>query len=170
MKLFLRGLAGLVLLVLLPALIAQICGKVRAKKETAILISRLPSLGLKDIQGRPTREHAAGRSIWLIFFHTTCDYCRMEAESMADTEGNDSIDIWMVSTEPAGKLSSFSRRYGLDNRKNVRFFSDTTGVALQLFDVTSVPSSFLYNSDGKLVKAHRGLIKMEAVLKQLNSG
>lgn len=160
-----------VVLFLLMFLGWKIYRKAIQKRNLADKIAKLPELNFISAKTKSVAPYSVSvRPLWLIFFNTECDYCRMEA---SDIRGNSSLaklNVWLVSSEPPDILQQFGRQYGLDTLNYVSILNDTTDAAGRVFNARSAPSSFLYDQEGKLIKSYTGLIKSEAVVRDLLRG
>lgn len=166
MKTTLRTLILVLVTCLFGYLAYGIYKKKMAKGETLSKINSFPPVRFISLNGTMvTEKQMAGKPLWLIFFHSDCEYCQMEAENIRKAEALDSIQIWMVSSESQDSLSVFARRYDLDKLSYVQFLNDKYHADYQTFGVTASPASFLYSSNGALIKQYKGVVKMETVLK-----
>ncbi|TDE18652.1 peroxiredoxin family protein [Dyadobacter psychrotolerans] len=166
MKKFLRTLAVVFILAILGYLSFGIYTKSRKKAEVSARISTLSPFSFNSIDGRKiTNKHISGKPLWLVFFDTNCEYCRMETENILKAGEWKDIQIWLVSAEPLDSLSAFAAKYRLNSLPHVQVLNDTHHAAFLTFNVTSFPASFLYDSNGTLIKQYKGVVKVETVLK-----
>ena len=89
----------------------------------------------------------------------------MEAEDILKAGKLKDIQIWLVSAEPLDSLLAFAKKYKLDTLSHVQVLNDAHHAAYLTFNVTSSPASFLYDSNGALIKQYKGVVKVETVLK-----
>lgn len=168
MKLILRGFLVTAILGIFVYLGSGIFRKAREKKNTESAISRLPNFKFKGIDGAVvTNGNLSGKPLWLIFFDTSCEYCQMEAENIRNAGNLDDMQIWLVSTESVDTLARFSNRYKLNSLTHLQLLNDSSHAGATTFHVSSSPASFLYRSDGSLVKQYKGVVKVETVLNDL---
>ena len=166
MKKFLRTLAVIFILTILGYLGFGIYTKSKKKADLSARISTLSPFSFNTIDGRKvTNKHISGKPLWLIFFDTNCEYCQMETENILRAGALKDIQIWLVSPEPPDSLSTFAAKYRLDTLPHVQVLNDAHHAAYLTFNVTSSPASFLYDSNGALIKQYKGVVKVETVLK-----
>lgn len=165
MKTTLRTLIIVIVTCLFGYLAYGIYKKKMTKREILSKVTSFPAVRFISLNGKMvTEKQMAGKPLWLIFFHSDCEYCHMEAENIRKAGTPDNIKIWMVSSEPQDTLSAFARRYDLDNLSYLQFLNDKYHADYQTFGVTASPASFLYGSDGALIKQYKGVVKIETVL------
>jgi peroxiredoxin len=148
-----------------------IYSKANKKERVAVKIATLPDFTFKRIDGKKsTKKHILGKALWLIFFHTDCEFCQMEAENIQEFGELNNLKIWLVSSENPDTLKQFSNRYALPKLRHVQVLNDSLHLGYHTFDVTSSPTSFLYSADGVLIKQYKGVVKVETVLTDLENG
>lgn len=165
MKKALKVLTGILLLFTLSFLSWKIYDRLADKKAIREKTSRLPDFLLKDSQNGQLigSKDVKERALWLIFFHSSCDYCRMEADNIRNTPALAKLDIWLVSSEPADTLIAFGKRSGLDTLHHVKLLYDNNHETSAIFNVASTPSSFLYNPEKHLIWLYKGIVRPETV-------
>jgi peroxiredoxin len=142
--------------------------KMRKKNETVSRVASIPSFKFVTPEGKKiTERNSSGTPLWLIFFHSDCEYCQMEAENIRKAGKLNNIQIWMASPESPDTLSAFGAKFGLNNLSHVQLLNDTHDAGYHTFNVTSSPASFLYGPGGALIRQYKGVVKMETVLKDL---
>jgi peroxiredoxin len=142
--------------------------RIREKSETILRVASLPSFNFTTSKGNKITEKNILRTpLWLIFFHSDCEYCQMEAENIQKAGKLNNIQTWMVSPEPLDTLTAFGARYHLNNLSYVHLLNDTQHAGYHTFGITSSPASFLYNSDMVLIRQYKGVVKIKTVLKDL---
>ncbi|SEI85158.1 Peroxiredoxin [Dyadobacter koreensis] len=170
MKILLRTLGIVAVISFLGFLSYGIYKKKEEKSDVKKRIESLPAFSFNSLKGEDiTRNDITGSLLWLIFFHSDCEYCQMQAENIGKTINANVLHIWMVSPEPVDSLSAFSKKYKLNGVSHVKLLNDKHDAGYHTFGVTSSPSSLLYSSDGTLIKSYKGVVKMETVLKDLKS-
>jgi len=159
--------ALLIIAVVLRGLGWGIYSKANAKAETARRVARLPEVSFKGLDGRDVLSADwKGKSTWVVFFHSDCHYCQMEADNIREAEGlRTQVAIKLISTEPADTLRAFAARYGLDTLHNVQLLTDPNHANYLTFGATSTPTSFLYDAEGALIEKFSGVVKGESVLR-----
>lgn len=103
-----------------------------------------------------------------IAFGIDCDHCQYEAKSINERQKDlENTNIVLFTSANDSLTNVFSHTYGLDTIKNVQVISDKNDEMRQLFDVKTIPSIFIYNKDGQLVKQYKGETKIDAILKAI---
>jgi thioredoxin-related protein len=74
----------------------------------------------------------------------------------------------MFTSEKDSLTKVFAHTYGLDTIKNVQVISDEKNEMHAAFGVKSIPTIFIYDAKGKLLKRYNGETKIEAILKALD--
>jgi peroxiredoxin len=171
MRKILRTLIIIVIFCILGYLGYGIYSKANIKEQVAVRIATLPDFTFRRIDGKEiTKKHSLGKALWLIFFHTDCEYCQMEAENIHEFGELNNLKIWLVSAEHPDTLGQFSNRYTLAKLRHVQVLNDALHLGYHTFDVISSPTSFLYGADGVLIKQYKGVVKVETVLTDLENG
>jgi peroxiredoxin len=83
--------------------------------------------------------------VW--FYKVTCPVCQMVAPAVGAWSAARPGRLWGVGQDPAGKLTEFARRYGID------FPSVVDGPPYDIsdaFGVRVVPTLFVVDGDGKV--------------------
>jgi len=170
MKILLRTFGIVIIISLLGFLSYGIYKKKEEKLDVKKRIESLPAFSFNSLKGEDvTRNDITGSPLWLIFFHSDCEYCQMQADHIGKTINTNALQVWMVSPEPVDSLSAFSKKYKLNGLSHVKLLNDKHDAGYRTFGVTSSPSSFLYSSGGTLVKSYKGVVKTETVLKDLKT-
>jgi thioredoxin-related protein len=101
-----------------------------------------------------------------IAFHPECEHCQYEAKSINERKADlANVNIVMFTVANDSMTRVFSKQYGLDSLKNVHVTADTTKELERLFNVKSIPSIFIYNTQKQLIKEFKGETKIEAIIK-----
>lgn len=130
--------------------------------------SKLLRMDLYSLNGEHIIKRPVDKPLWLVFFNTECHYCQMEIENIQRSENHKKMNIWLVSTESSKTLLRFAHKLNLEAISDIRIIGDPHNSGYTFFGVTSLPSSFLYNSKGVLIRQYKGVIRPETVLKDLN--
>jgi len=147
----------------------SISKKLQTKQAIQKRIKELPAFSLSNIDGNIF--HSIGkkgtRPLIFIYFKTGCHFCQDEIQSirMHQALQRHSI-ICLISDQPGDTLKQFTDDFKLDSLKNVQILCDKDGRIKHLFGVHGVPSTFLYATDGHLIKSFKGETDAE-VLYQL---
>ncbi len=105
----------------------------------------------------------------IIYFHPDCEFCQEQAAGISKKiDDFNSFQLLFVSHAGSVAIKSFSDKYALSSHQNIVFLEDTNLIISSIFGKSGVPSSFIYNKHGKLVKHFKGEAKIEELLKYLN--
>jgi len=89
----------------------------------------------------------------ILYFNTECEHCLYEAEQISKNHDKFSASqVLMVSFENIDTLKHFAMEYGFYNQENISVLQDSKFQFDSIFGRSPVPSSFIYDINGKLVK------------------
>ncbi len=163
------------ILVIIFTLIFYLCWKIYSgivnKNEIVKKTERLPDFCFYTLHG--TRFHpksiTKGNSTVIVFFNTDCHHCTCEIESIIKNSALFSnTDILLVSDQPAGLLKQFSEQLNLNNYQHIEILYADYGHIRSVFGPVFIPATFIYSEDHNLLKAIKGGVTVEAILKILN--
>lgn len=164
------GRAAVVLVLLCASvLVYKIVVKVNRKKECERLTQALPAytftlahggtMHTKSLEDKPTA---------VMFFNPGCEHCEYEGEALSANSGSlKEKEILMVSLSPRDSIKAYAKRHRLERIPNIHFATDSLAKATILFGVQSIPTTFVYGSDGKLRKRFNGEVSIKALLREL---
>lgn len=140
-----------------------------SKNTTRNLI--IPNFTKKDNKGQVISKQNLRANCLSVFiaFHPDCEHCQYEAKSINDKQKElENTNIVLFTSANDSLIQAFSKTYGLDTLNNIHILSDKKNEMYQQFGVKIIPSVFIYDADGKLLKHYKGETKIEAILKTLN--
>ena len=109
-----------------------------------------------------------GEDIIVIHFDPECNYCTEEADLIVkNREAFRSTEIVMVSENTPDKIRNFSKSFQLDKYESIHVLWDKDRQFSYLFGGSTIPTTFIYNRERKLLKTYHGLAKLEALTKWL---
>ena len=120
---------------------------------------QLPEVYLVNLQGGlvPLRS-AGGQSVVLVFFTTTCEYCRAELHAFRQNAALlKEHDVFFVAWEERNAVGRFARETGIDGVPWFNVLRDTASVLGEELGIDVVPTTLIYGPDGRLRKAFEGL-------------
>jgi peroxiredoxin len=144
----------------------------RQKKNLAEKIAHVPSFELKSTLGENFTNKNLEKNVPVVFFYfnSDCDFCQAEIH---DIVGNikkfEGIQLLFVSFEPIQKIIMFQATYKLDIYDNIVFLCDYKNTFSETFGVKTLPSSLVYDKNGKLVSRNNGAVKVDYLLKALKT-
>jgi peroxiredoxin len=166
-----RKLAFVFLLMVLGAigyLGFTIYKELQAKQALEKRIAELPDFSAPILNGEILHSDTFSKQSPLIltYFNTKCQFCQAEIRSIRQHKNLQAqADIYLISDESPNALKQFADEFELDSLKHISVLQDSTKQLKELFGVTGVPTTFVYNNDGKLLKNFKGETKAEALYK-----
>lgn len=143
--------------------------KITHKKEINDRTTHVPVFQFTDLEGRAfTQKDIADKTTWLVYFDSSCEFCRMEIKDIVKNKAALSdIEMVLVSTEERDVLQKFSKDYGFESLKNFHIVQDKTHECHERFGFVSTPSSLLYSAQGALIERFKGVVKVEKIVSLL---
>lgn len=126
---------------------------------------RLPETHLVDLKEAPVLLRADGRqSVVLVFFTTTCEYCRAELRAFSEKSMLfKEHEVFFVAWEEPAALQSFAGETGIDAVPWFRVLRDTASVLGDTLGIAIVPTTFVYGPDGRLRDTFEGIAAIESI-------
>lgn len=135
-------------------------------------ISTLPSFKLERLGNGffTDADLTANRPLILLYFNSTCEFCRAEAREIKNKiESFKEIQLVFVSTEEKIDIKNFAEENGLCENANVVFLQDTNMEFSRIFDVKSVPVTYLYNQHRQLMGEFKGAVNVASMVEALQN-
>lgn len=159
--------------VVVLGLVALLLGKtilsISNKKKVLSSQKTLDELVITDISGQQIHyEGAGGRSTVLLFFNTECEYCLEETQGVKRSGSSlANVRIFFISSESIETIARFAHQQNLLSIPGVRVGRMDKKLLEKNFDVVTMPSTFIYDSQGILIKKFTGLTQFPAIEKYL---
>lgn len=144
----------------------------RQKKNQAEKIVHIPSFELKSTLGETFTNKNLKVAVPVVFFYfnSDCEFCQAEIQDIVQNiKKFEGIQLLFVSFEPVQKIIMFQATYKLDIYDNIVFLSDYKKTFSEIFGVKTLPSSLVYDKNGKLVSRNNGAVKVDYLLKALKT-
>src|SRR5699024_6549557 len=112
-----------------------------------------------NLEGKTVRSQSitGQQPVILTYFNTGCEFCRAEIASMQKHDAlQEKTNIYLASDEPSRSLQRFANEFQIDSLQTVHVLWDTSRQIKKLFGVKGVPSTFIYDETGKLLKSFKG--------------
>ena len=170
MKSFIKIIFPIIILILIAYSGYRIIQISQNKKIREEKIAHIPSFELKTMQGEVFTNANLKQNMPTVFlyFNSDCDFCQAETEEIASNiKKLDGIQIIFVSNESIPQISAFQQKYKLDGYDNVLFLCDYNYKFIELLQLKTIPSSFIYSKDGFLLSKNSGSIKVDYLLKSI---
>lgn len=140
-----------------------------AKQAVAERVRTLPDFELRSLRGNPVRRRdlSSQKPVVLVFFRTTCPFCESEAQSIRQNEAlHRAAQTLMISHEREAELKAFVDKHGL-GQEGIHVLRDSEGKMADAFGVSTVPNTFVYGADRRLVQHFKGEASSEAIYRAL---
>ena len=100
-----------------------------------------------------------------VFFNSECHYCQSEAEQLHQLKsGLENITFLWVSSEPIEVIRYFQKTYDLES---IVFLHDKQDALAQAWGISTIPQFLIYTPEKNLFKNHKGALRMDYLIKQL---
>ena len=104
----------------------------------------------------------------VFFFNPGCEHCEDEGEALSANSGIiKKKEILMISLSPRDSIKAYAKRHRLERIPNIHFATDSLAKLHMLYGVQTIPTTFIYGSDGKLRKRFNGEVSIKALLREL---
>ena len=144
-------------------LVTQVISKSQQKMVAQATVTHVPDFINQQRYFKPNTPSV------FIAFSPDCEHCQYEAKSLNERQHDlEKAQIVMFTSEKDSLTKVFSHSYGLDTVQNIKVISDEKNELYTAFGVKTIPSIFIYNKAGKLVKQYKGETKIDAIIKALN--
>ena len=166
-RLLLSAIAVAVLL-----LTAGIVTRSAKANKIAERLRTLPDFTIPSIDGShfSSREITSG-PLLITYFHPECEHCQYEISSLFESNVLDgSVNVVLVSYAGRSQIESFMRQFDGEGDTLLWVLCDTAFTFRETFATEVIPSNFIYDENLRLVKALKGEVKSEALLKYLRGG
>lgn len=170
MKRTYRKIIPILLIGIIAWMAWQIRTQVRQKATIEAARETLPAFEFSTLAGEPyTRSHLPhGKALVIMLIHPECPHCQYEAKTLYQKRELHLPFHWILVSEAAhSQLEEFSQTYGLKALENVQLLKADLGQFYQYFGTEVMPSTFLYDSQYKLITHYKGEVKIEAIVKHL---
>ena len=137
------------------------------KKTAKEKIEVLQSFSLENTGKTVFTEKELSSNNWtvFVFFNSACHYCQSEAEQLSQLKsGLDDITFLWVSSEPIEVIRYFQKTYDLES---IVFLHDKQDALAQAWGISTIPQFLIYTPEKNLFKNHKGALRMNYLIKQL---
>lgn len=158
-----------ILLVMLAALCYTMYNSVFAKQDRVKEGSIAPNFVLQSVDGeRIELKDLKGKGVFLNFWGTWCGPCKQEFPYMAnqyEVFKNRGVEIVAVNVGESNiAVKNFMESYGV----NFPVAMDKDRQVTEAYDITPLPTTFLINPEGKVIKVIKGTMTERNVYEYMN--
>jgi len=158
---------------LVSFMVYKIVVKLVQKEKIAAQIQNIPNFKFSNVATGNIFSNVnllQGMTMLIIHFNPDCEYCQEQATAInKQITKFDNCQLLFISSAKTTEIIKFSDKYGLSGRQNIFFLQDKDYKFKDIFGISGVPSSFVYNKQGKLVKQFKGEARIEELLKYLEN-
>jgi peroxiredoxin len=127
---------------------------VKVSIENEALDFSLPSLTGKEVK----LSDYKGKKVLLHFWATWCPPCKWEMSHLQKfSKKETNIEILAINIDPKNDVRGFAEKYQL----TLPILLDQTGEVNEAYSILSIPTSFLVNEEGRIVKKQIGAMTVE---------
>lgn len=137
---------------------------ISANKEQISRFEKIPLISLLSLDGTEVLlpDLILEKPNVLIYFNSSCPICQSEAELLVREYSQDSsVNFIWISSEPLVAVDEFRDRFGLDILPNYVLASDTLFKFANEFKLTSVPSTLVYDGQGRFIDFFKRAVSMQ---------
>lgn len=119
-----------------------------------------PSFTLKNLAGEEVNlKDYKGKKVMLNFWATWCPPCKEEMPAMEEFYNNESgnVEILAINLDPQNDVKSFVEK----NHLTFPVLLDELGTTQQTYQVISIPTTFILDEQGLILKKHIGSMTYE---------
>ncbi len=158
-----------ILLVMLAALCYTMYNSVFAKQDQVKEGSIAPNFVLQSVDGeRIELKELKGKGVFLNFWGTWCGPCKQEFPYMAnqyEVFKDRGVEIVAVNVGESNiAVKNFMETYGV----NFPVAMDKDRQVTEAYDITPLPTTFLINPEGKVIKVIKGTMTERNVYEYMN--
>ncbi len=158
-----------ILLVMLAALCYTMYNSVFAKQDRVKEGSIAPNFVLQSVDGeRIELKDLKGKGVFLNFWGTWCGPCKQEFPYMAnqyEVFKDRGVEIVAVNVaESKIAVKNFMESYGV----NFPIAMDKDRQVTEAYDITPLPTTFLVNPEGKVIKVIKGTMTERQIYDYMN--
>jgi cytochrome oxidase Cu insertion factor (SCO1/SenC/PrrC family) len=132
-----------------------------------------PDFTLTDVNGTPIRlSDQRGKVVVLEFMRTTCPHCANEMSQLASVHDQFGPDVTMisVSVDPQGDTNEVLKAYAAEHNATWIWARDTSDNSVtSLYGISGVPTIFIIDSNGRIVKVNTGETSSSILIQQIQS-
>lgn len=111
-------------------------------------------------------NYDSDKCLLLIYFNTQCDFCQFELKELEKSVSKfENTEIVLISAEPLDTLRKFGQKYQFHLYPNAGFYHCCYDTLQKHFGKLISPTTFIYGTDGKLIRQFNGTTRIDEMLK-----
>ena len=169
---------GHLLFIFFTALLATfgflVFNRIKEKNTNLEQISILPEFYFFDSLGNTVYWNdleTMEKGIVVFYVNSTCSLCQEEFSFIKNhLDDFKDAQLIFVSTEDFEDIRKFAKEFELWGRKGLTFLQDRELRFSSFFHLETVPSTLVYNAEGSLLGAFKGMVSIKKIIQLLNDG
>jgi peroxiredoxin len=126
--------------------------------------ARLPAIDIVTVDGDSIKLSAVKGQSVIILFTPDCDHCEREADDIGKhLDLFKDYTLYFVASQNADIIKGFAVKHGINDKPNIVFAQAAIVPVVTLLEPTSMPTIFIYDSKGMLVKRFDGETDVEDI-------
>lgn len=139
------------------------------KPDRLPLGASMPNLDFVTSGGHGELRPDSTKMTLIIYFHSTCEYCRLQLEEINQNSAALQTErVFLLTPEQdffaASKMASWPR---ITEASNMTWAIVQQGEILERLDVRATPTTYIFDKSGKLVSKISGATRLASVLMEL---
>ena len=156
---------------LLSLLLYGIFSRIRQTMSGLENTLTFPRFNAHYIDGRNfSSEEIRKGPVLIVFFHPECEHCKYEIGELSKIlPALEAVNTILISHAPVDLILEFLNNYGIGEPELSAILTDESFKIRELFNVKNMPTILIYDRLLRLNKRFDGEVKMEAVMRYLES-
>lgn len=160
-------------IILLGYMSTRIWQNISYEKKVAKRIKKLPIMDIYSLDhGKKEKivHFLSVNPLVMVYFNTDCHFCQGEIKNLEDhyklLKGSDFL---FVSSQSSKKIKKFIKDYHLASYSTWYVVQDSLHHFKKIFGTNLYPNTYIYSSNGLLIKHFRGETSAKAISRILNA-
>jgi hypothetical protein len=143
--------------------------KIQNQRIVTEKIAQLPAFSFSTLSNEVFNSEVISKGpVLVLYFHPECEHCQWEMGEIFKSQIPVAFSkVLLISSAQSDTILNFLRQFHYSDYPSVIPLVDSSYNFEQYFGSSMVPSSYVYDSDLKLIKFIRGEAKTEAILNLL---
>jgi thiol-disulfide isomerase/thioredoxin len=165
LKQIIFGAITILVLILITAIVFKISSKLTLKAR----IETFPSFSFNALNDSTfSSDQISKGPVVILFFNPECEHCQYQVTSLVENEKVlKAAIILLISDADTNSINDFTRKNGLAEFPGIKLLIDTDYRFIDYFGTESVPTTFIYDKNLKLIRYFKGEVMPETILKYI---